>query len=67
MLPASVAVAGVFWLLSTIQLNTPVWFVVACHMLMSAASIHRRIGSCHCAGQSTDVWATIRPSLGSTT
>jgi len=36
MLPASVAVAGVFWLLSTIQLNTPVWFVVACHMLMSA-------------------------------
>lgn len=36
MLPASVAVAGVFWLLSTIQVDTPVWFVVACHMLMSA-------------------------------
>ena len=37
MLPASVAVALVFWLLSTIQLNTPLWFVVACHMLMSAS------------------------------
>ncbi|HOQ52159.1 MAG TPA: MFS transporter, partial [Micropruina sp.] len=37
MLPASVAVAFAFWLLSTISLNTPVWFVVACHVVMSAS------------------------------
>ncbi|MBK8445756.1 MAG: multidrug efflux MFS transporter [Micropruina sp.] len=37
MLPASVVVAVAFWLLSTISLSTPVWFVVACHVLMSAS------------------------------
>lgn len=37
MLPASVVVAGVFWLLSTIQPDTPWWFVLACHMAMSAS------------------------------
>ncbi|MFT3860961.1 MDR family MFS transporter [Micropruina sp.] len=37
MLPASVLIAGIFWLLSTIQLNTPVWVVVAAHMVMSAS------------------------------
>ncbi|MFT3969820.1 MAG: MDR family MFS transporter [Micropruina sp.] len=37
MLPASIVVAGVFWLLSTIQPNTPWWFVLACHMAMSAS------------------------------
>jgi MFS transporter, DHA2 family, lincomycin resistance protein len=37
MLPASVVVAGVFWLLSTIQPGTPWWFVLACHMAMSAS------------------------------
>ncbi|MFT4215650.1 MAG: MDR family MFS transporter [Micropruina sp.] len=37
MLPASVVVAVVFWLLSTIQPDTPWWFVVACHMAMSAS------------------------------
>ena len=37
MLPASVVIAGVFWLLSTIQLSTPWWLVVAAHMAMSAS------------------------------
>jgi DHA2 family lincomycin resistance protein-like MFS transporter len=37
MLPASVVIAGVFWLLSTIQLSTPWWFVMAAHMAMSAS------------------------------
>ena len=37
MLPASVVVAGVFWLLSTIQPDTPWWFVVASHVAMSAS------------------------------
>lgn len=37
MLPASVVVAGVFWMLSTIQPSTPWWFVLACHMVMSAS------------------------------
>lgn len=37
MLPASIVVAGVFWLLSTIQPDTPWWFVLACHMAMSAS------------------------------
>lgn len=37
MLPASVVVAAVFWFLSTIQPSTPWWFVLACHMLMSAS------------------------------
>ncbi|MFT4295130.1 MAG: MDR family MFS transporter [Micropruina sp.] len=37
MLPASVVVAVVFWLLSTIQPDTPWWFVVACHVAMSAS------------------------------
>ena len=36
MLPASVVVAGVFWLLSMIQLTTPWWLILACHMVMSA-------------------------------
>jgi MFS transporter, DHA2 family, lincomycin resistance protein len=37
MLPASVVVAGVFWALSTIQPETPWWFVLICHMAMSAS------------------------------
>ena len=37
MLPASVVVAGVFWLLSTIQPDTSWWFVVAAHVAMSAS------------------------------
>ena len=37
MLPASIVVAVVFWLLSTIQPDTPWWFVLACHMAMSAS------------------------------
>ena len=37
MLPASVLVAGVFWLLSGIRPDTPWWFILGCHMAMSAS------------------------------
>ncbi len=37
MLPASVLVAGVFWVLSTIAPDTPWWLVLVCHMAMSAS------------------------------
>lgn len=37
MLPASVVIAGVFYALSTLQPQTPWWFVLACHMAMSAS------------------------------
>ena len=37
MLPASVVIAGVFWMLSTLQPQTPWWVVLACHMAMSAS------------------------------
>ncbi len=36
MLPASIVVAGVFWLLSGIHPDTPWWFILGCHMAMSA-------------------------------
>ena len=37
MLPASILVAGVFWLLATIQPGTPWWFVLICHVVMSGS------------------------------
>lgn len=37
MLPASVVIAAVFWMLSTLQPQTPWWVVLVCHMAMSAS------------------------------
>lgn len=37
LVPALIVVAGVFGMLSTLTVSTPIWFILICHLTMSAA------------------------------